>query len=104
MALWHGGIPLKMTWPKGLSRKEYFKTHTMKVKVDDGEVKHRGRKSTKSDEERFCPQTIRSHGMFGCKVKNDGKLYPSACTITNYTGGCRIGGTKRTRKVKEVAE
>lgn len=68
------------------------------------EIGHRGKKSTKTDEERFCPQTIRDHSMFGCKVRNDGRLFPSACTISNYTGGCQIAGTKRTRKVKTNAE
>lgn len=86
-------------WPKGLSRKEYYALHP---KVDE-EPKHRGKKSMKSDEERFCPSIFRDHGMFGCHKRSDKRLFPSACTITNETG-CQYSEKKRTRKVKEVAE
>ena len=63
----------------------------------------RGRKSTKSDEERFCPETVRSGRLFGCKKQNDGRFYPSACTLMSYKGGCKFAGTKRHRKSKTEA-
>lgn len=62
----------------------------------------RGRKSTKSDAERFCAESIKIHGMFGCKARNDGEYFPDPCPIGgNY--GCKYSGLKKRHMVKENA-
>ncbi len=86
-----GGTPLKMA--RG---RKPTKPHVEKI------VGKRGRKSTKTNAERFCIETIYKGNMYGCKKRNDGEFFPDACPIdSNY--GCKYSGLKKRHTVKTNA-